>query len=75
MIPSGAQWVPVAILTALGLYAAALKARRRRNDMQWAAEAAERVRIAECLAWMERDLAGTDLEVLAAMFLDERGRP
>ena len=29
MIPSGVQWVPVAIFTALGLYAVALKARRR----------------------------------------------
>ena len=29
MIPSGVQWVPVAILTALGLYAVALKARHR----------------------------------------------
>ena len=73
MIPSGVQWVPVAILTALGLYGAALKVRRRRNDMQWAAEVAERVRIAGVLARMERDLAGTDFEVLTAV-LNERGQ-
>ena len=32
MIPSGVQWVPVAILTALGLYGAALKALHRRRN-------------------------------------------
>ena len=86
MIPSVARallgpwgWAALAAATVasvaavLGAGEIAVRRSRRRNDMQWAAEVAERVRIAEVLARMERDLAGTDLEVLAAL-MNEKGQ-
>ena len=39
----------------------------RRRDRAWAAGVAERVRAAVYLAYLERELAGTSLEVLAEM--------
>ena len=73
MIPRHSTWIPVAILTVLGLYAGVLVAYRRRRDRQWAAGMAERVRIAGILGRMEEDDLA-DLEPLA-MLLDEGGQP
>ena len=39
----------------------------RRRDRAWAAQAAERVKAAEYLAHLEKELAGTGLHELAAL--------
>ena len=67
MIPPGTAWVPLAILAALGVWAAALKA----GDKRRAAARRER----EYLARVEADLAGTDCAELAGLLRANRERP
>jgi len=47
----------------------------RREDRAWAATAASRVRDREYLAYLERELAGADLEVLTEMLRSNGRKP